>query len=129
MHTPDERIAAKVGGPLGQESLDVRPGLVRLEGGDVPIQLVEDPHGRRPFLGMREVRQRARFLGFDLSHRLGRQRVEGLLVAVEHLEPHDQAKATILSSAHAPTLQLATRLQWPQRALVVKLAVVMFVIL
>lgn len=81
MHPPDERIAAKVGGTLGQESLDVRPGLVSLEGGDVPIQLVEDPDGRRSFLGVREVRQRARFLGFDLSHRLGRQRVEGSLVA------------------------------------------------
>lgn len=104
-HLPHLGIATKVLRALFEEAPDVRCRLVRLEGGVVLLQLVEDPNVRRVQLRMCEVDERAWLVGAHGCQRLGRQRVEGLAMTFQQLEPDDQAEA--ITQLHARvTLQV-----------------------
>ncbi len=85
--------------------------LVGLERRIVPVQLVEDPDVRRCAVGVREVDKGPWLARLDGSHRLRRQNVERLFVALKQLELHDQTDSADFIHHNAATLQLTAMLR------------------
>lgn len=95
---------------LVEEALNVRRSLVYLEGCLILVQLVEDSDVWLVQLGMCQVDERSRLVGAHGCQRLRRQRVKGLSVTFQQLEPDDQAEA--IPQLHAVvTLQVAILLR------------------